>query len=74
MLEELTNLINNVGFPVATVAGMAWYIWYLTKNFTQERRELDEAHSKEIEKLAEVVQTNTIVTQRLVDLLERSTK
>lgn len=59
-METVVQLINTVGFPIACVIGMAWYI-----------REQQKAHKEEIKELSSAVSNNTLVLQKLVDLLDR---
>ena len=39
-MEEIVNVISNVGFPIACVLLMAYYIRELTNNHKQEVNEL----------------------------------
>lgn len=63
MLEDIVRLIvdivSNVGFPIACVCALFWYI---NKN--------DEAHKLESKNYAEAIKNNTIVMQEIKTLLE----
>lgn len=59
-MDTLVQFINTVGFPIACVVGMAWYI-----------REQQKTHKEEVKELASAVSNNTLVLQKLVDLLDR---
>lgn len=59
-MDAVVQIINTVGFPIACVVGMAWYI-----------REQQKTHKEEVKELASAVSNNTLVLQKLVDLLDR---
>ena len=59
-MDAIVQIINTVGFPIACVVGMAWYI-----------REQQKTHKEEVKELASAVSNNTLVLQKLVDLLDR---
>ena len=59
-MDTVVQIINNVGFPIACVLGMAWYI-----------REQQKTHKEEVKELSNAVSNNTLVLQKLVDLLDR---
>lgn len=59
-VNEITNLITNVGFPIA-VCLIAF--WYINKQAT--------LHKDETDKLTAALNNNTIVMQQLVDKLNK---
>lgn len=59
-ITVVTQIISNVGFPIACVIGMALYI-----------KEQQKTHKEEVKELSSAVTNNTLVLQKLVDLLER---
>lgn len=59
-LNVLLQAITTVGFPIAMCLLLFWYI-----------REQSESHKSEIDKLSEAVNNNTLIIQRLTDILER---
>jgi len=57
-LEELVQLISNLGFPIA----MCCYLLYrMSKS--------DENHKAEMDNVTEALNNNTLVIQRLIDRL-----
>lgn len=58
-VEVITGLVSNLGFPAAMVCYFAWY---------NVRR--DEQHSKEVSKLTQAVNNNTIVMEKLISKLD----
>lgn len=57
-VQELTAIISTVGFPICVCLICFWYI-----------NKQQEAHKQETDKLAEALNNNTIVMQKLVDKL-----
>lgn len=57
---DITNLIANMGFPIAVCVICFWYI-----------AKKDNIHREETAKLAEALNNNTLVMQRLVDKLDK---
>ena len=57
-MENIVQIVTQLGFPIAMCLLLFWYV---TKN--------DESHREEINKMAEAVNNNTIVMQRLLDKL-----
>ena len=57
-MDNIVQIIAQLGFPIAMCLLMFWYV---TKK--------DETHRDEMNKMAEAVNNNTIVMQRLLDKL-----
>lgn len=56
---SVIELIQNVGFPVAACIYLAW------------RGQLESnQHKQEVDKLSDVINTNTLVMQQIVDKLD----
>lgn len=58
--QLVLQAITTVGFPIAMCLLLFWYI-----------REQSENHKEEIGKLSEAVNNNTLIIQRLTDILDR---
>lgn len=58
--QLLLQFITTVGFPIAMCLLLFWYI-----------REQSDSHKEEIGKLSEAVNNNTLIIQRLTDILDR---
>lgn len=56
----LLQAITTVGFPIVMCLLMFWYV-----------REQAEEHKSEIDKLSEAVNNNSLIVQRLADILDR---
>lgn len=58
-VQAITSIITNVGFPIAVCLICFWYI-----------NKMQEQHKAETEKLAEALNNNTLVMQKLINNLE----
>ena len=58
--QLVLQFITTVGFPIAMCLLLFWYI-----------REQSDSHKEEIGKLSEAVNNNTLIIQRLTDILDR---
>jgi hypothetical protein len=68
---ELVDLISNYGFPIVCVIGLAWYVREQQKLFSDELAKQREEHKEEVKELTNTISNNTLVVQKLVDLLDR---
>lgn len=59
-VQEVTTIVSTVGFPIACCIACFWYI-----------NKSSEQHKQEMDKMAEAINNNTIVMQKLIDKLER---
>lgn len=67
MITELSNLFNNIAFPFSMCAIMCFYIWQRDKKDSVK----DDLHKKEVDKLAEAIENNTKIMERVLEALER---
>ena len=54
-IEAITTLISNMGFPIACVIALFWYL-------NKEREE----HKAETQKLSDAINNNTLVMERIL--------
>lgn len=59
-MDEFVTLISNVGFPIACVI----FMWYYMMKMT-------DAHKEEIDSVKDALNQNTLVLQKLVDKLDK---
>lgn len=59
-MEDFVAIISNVGFPIACVI----FMWYYMMKMT-------DAHKEEIDSVKDALNQNTIVLQKLVDKLDK---
>lgn len=62
-LQTVIQLISNLGFPIVCCVGLFWYITKMTAQ-----------HKEETDKLREAISNNTIVMQKLIDMIEGEEK
>lgn len=58
-VQAITSIITNVGFPIAVCLICFWHI-----------NKMQEQHKAETDKLAEALNNNTLVMQKLINNLE----
>jgi hypothetical protein len=58
-VQAVTSIITTVGFPIAVCLICFWYI-----------NKMQEQHRAETDKLAEALNNNTLVMQKLINKLE----
>lgn len=58
-VQAISSIITNVGFPIAVCLICFWYI-----------NKMQEQHKAETDKLAEALNNNTLVMQKLINNLE----
>lgn len=58
-VSVVMQFISNLGFPIAVAVACFWYI-----------NKQNEQHKQEIDKMAEAVNNNTLVIQKLLDKWE----
>lgn len=55
---DIIGIINNVGFPIACVLGLFWYMIQKDKAYSTERAEMTTA-----------IQNNTLVMHQILEIL-----
>lgn len=60
-INTISALISTVGFPIAACGACFWYIVKSEKN-----------HKEEVDKIAEALNNNTLVIQKLIDKIDAS--
>ena len=71
-MPELTSTlsaISTVGFPIVCCIAMALYVKYITDKNREEVAELNKQHKTEIGEVVTAIQNNTLVIQKLTDVL-----
>lgn len=57
--EQIVTLVQTVGFPIVMCGALFWYM------ITQRA-----AHKKEVEKITDALNNNTVVLQKLAAIIE----
>lgn len=58
-VEQITQLVSSLGFPIIVCGCLFWYI--INK---------DQTHTEEVSKLTDAVNNNTLVMQKILDKLD----
>lgn len=80
-MDNVVQLINNVGFPIACCVTLMWYLKYITDRHASERKDFNEstnaaleklrdAHEKEVDNVVEAIHNNTIIMTKLYEKLD----
>lgn len=83
MLENIIQIIQQLGFPVAVAAACAFYVKYrddkadqklekLQESYAEELRNERTEHKSEMSAITEAVNNNTLIMQKLLDKLEEA--
>jgi len=67
---DFTTLIANVGFPIACVIGLAWYVKYVTDKHEKEINNLRESFEKTNTELKNALDNNTRALTEIVIYLK----
>lgn len=84
-MDTVLGVISNLGFPIACVIGLGWYVKYITDKHSKEMTtimdkhetevdKLRESHEKQTKELKESFDKNTSVLTELVIWLKSSFK
>ena len=70
-MNDITNLISTLGFPIAMCVGACFFIKYLFDNFTKQITEMQKEHKEEVKSMNTAIENNTIALTRLIDKLDK---
>lgn len=73
-METITQLITNIGFPIACCIGLGWYIKYITDKHEKETDQMRNSYEKQTHELKESFDRNTNVLTELVIYLKEVIK
>ena len=68
---DITQLIANLGFPIAACIGMAWFVVKQIGSLKDEINKMREAYQKDHDSTIEALTNNTNVMHALVQKLEK---
>lgn len=66
----LIELIPTLGFPIIACVSVAYYFTRILEKFLERQDEEAQRHKEETDKLAEALNGNTMVLQKLIDKLD----
>lgn len=70
-VEEITNLVQLVGFPAALCVILLIGFKYIFDKFMTEMAQERESHRKEIETVTQAVNNNTVALTKLSEKLDK---
>lgn len=68
-MNNITQLVSTLGFPIAMCIGACFFIKYLFDTFTKQQEEMRKEHKEEVMKLQASLDNNTLALQKLIDKL-----
>ena len=68
---DYLSIIQSVGFPIACVIGMAWYVKYITDQHREDRNTSDQRHRDETRELTKALENNTLAIQLLTAYIKK---
>ena len=69
-IQTILQAITTVGFPIVCCGAMMWYVKYSTDRNREDLTALNEMHRAEMLEMTEAVNNNTVVLNRLCELLK----
>lgn len=70
-IDEIVSIIGSVGFPIVMCGAAVWFIKYLFDRNTAQIESITKEHKQEMSGITQALANNTIVMQKLVDVLEK---
>lgn len=69
-MEEMAQIVSSLGFPIAMVLILMYYIKYTIDKFNDQIYIINDKHQNEISSIIEALNNNTIVLTKLTERLE----
>ena len=70
-IQTILQAITTVGFPIVCCGAMMWYVKYSTDKNRDDLNALNEMHRAEMLEITEAVNNNTVVLNRLCEILKQ---
>ena len=71
---DILTLIGQYAFPIVACIAMAWYVKDQGDKNREQLKDLRNEHTAEMKEVTAAVNNNTLVIQRLVDVMEEKKK
>ena len=68
--QDILSAITTVGFTIVMCFACAWYIKYTNDKQREEVEKLNDQHAKEIDKVTEAINNNTVALTKLAERLD----
>lgn len=69
-INAVINAVSMVGFPIVCCGVLMCYQKYTRDKDAEQLKQLSESHAEEIKTMADALNNNTIVLQKLCDKLD----
>lgn len=69
-INAVINAIATVGFPIVCCGVLMYYQKYTRDKDSEQLKHLSESHAEEMKTMADALNNNTIVLQKLCDKLD----
>lgn len=66
-INSVTQIIANVGFPIAMCGMLGFYVKYTHDDHRKDIQRINDMHDKEVSELTTAINNNTLVMQKLLD-------
>ena len=70
-MNDITNMIATLGFPIDMCVGACFFIKYLFDSFTKQMEAQRLEHKEEIKQLQSALENNTVALTRLIEKIDR---
>lgn len=67
--EMILSAIGSIGFPIVCTCAIAWFFNKVNENYRADIKELTANHRDEVKTMVEAVNQNTLVIQKMCDIL-----
>lgn len=71
MSDFFATVLGQYVFPIFACIVMGWYVKYTQDNYRKDLESMRDSHSKEMDKVTDALNNNTLAVQKLTDYIER---
>lgn len=68
---DIGTLIGQYVFPIVACIAMGWYVKDQSDKWRNQLNEVMKQHREEVKEITSAITNNTLVIQRLVDLIDK---
>ena len=69
-MNEVLQIINTVGFPIAMCIFLCWYVKDTTDKNRNEIEKINEEHRQEVKEITKALENNTLALSKLCEKIE----
>lgn len=70
-LQAILQAVSMVGFPIVCALILAYVVKYMFDKYSNDIKELTDAHKSECDKFAEALNANTVAITKLCEKLDK---